>query len=59
MGDSLRSKNLIHVIMEIERVMGSRDPKTTLWHFRLFQTNPSQETKSREIDGVKNISLVA
>ena len=45
--------------MEIERVIGSRDPKTTLGHFRLFQTNPSQETKSREIDGVKNISLVA
>jgi hypothetical protein len=45
--------------MGIERVMGSREPKATLWHFRLFHTNPSQETKSRERDGVKNISLVA
>jgi hypothetical protein len=45
--------------MGIERVMGSCEPKTTLWHFRFFQTNPSQETKSREIDGAKNISFVA
>jgi hypothetical protein len=42
--------------MGIERVMGSREPKATLWHFRLFQTNPSQEPKSRERDGVKYFS---
>jgi hypothetical protein len=45
--------------MGIGRVMGSREPKAALWHFRLFQTNPSQEPKSRERDGAKNISLVA
>jgi hypothetical protein len=45
--------------MGIEKVMASREPKTTLWHFRFFQTNPSQETKSREIDGAKNISHMA
>ena len=56
MGDSLRSKNLIHVIMEIESHGLTSDPKTTLWHFRLFQTNPSQETKSRELDGVNTKS---
>jgi hypothetical protein len=44
--------------MGIERVMGSPEPKATLWHLRLFQTNPGQETKSRERDGAKNISLV-
>ena len=38
---------------------GSREPKATLWHFRLFQTNPSQEIKSRERDRDKKISLVA
>jgi hypothetical protein len=42
--------NLNHVIMGIERVLGSREPKATLRHFLLFLTNPSQETKSSTED---------